>query len=258
MLDGDDFISTKSRSISEDSSHSLNAESIFQQLYKDLSLDFIQATSTNERKGLCYNSSTLSYGDIEFSELVKLFQELEKLGFRCDRHSHFVDIGCGAGKPIFAAALLQNFTRCTGIEILSGLHSICEQNAVKWNRLCTKLRLKKKLLIDVDFICGDALEVNWSDADLVFIHGTCFNEAMVNKLFHLTDCLKPHSFVVSISVPLVCPHLHLLHVINHVILSWGISCAYVYSRRISSIHEAAARDQIGDDEFLALFGILRT
>jgi hypothetical protein len=37
-----------------------------------------------------------------------------------------VDIGTGAGRAVFAAALLHDFDKCMGIEILEGLHKASE------------------------------------------------------------------------------------------------------------------------------------
>ena len=43
----------------------------------------------------------------------------------------FYDLGCGTGKPVFAAAAASApgglFRRCVGLEILSGLHEICRK-----------------------------------------------------------------------------------------------------------------------------------
>lgn len=37
----------------------------------------------------------------------------------------FYDLGCGTGKPVFAAAAVHPWQRCVGLEILGDLHSIC-------------------------------------------------------------------------------------------------------------------------------------
>ena len=43
-----------------------------------------------------------------------------------------LDGGCIAGKPCFAAALLHNFDKCVGVEILTGLHEISLQILDEW------------------------------------------------------------------------------------------------------------------------------
>lgn len=37
----------------------------------------------------------------------------------------FYDLGCGTGKPVFAAAAMHPWHRCIGMEILGDLHGIC-------------------------------------------------------------------------------------------------------------------------------------
>lgn len=39
----------------------------------------------------------------------------------------FYDLGCGTGKPVFAAAAVYPWKRCIGMEILNDLHGICER-----------------------------------------------------------------------------------------------------------------------------------
>jgi ubiquinone/menaquinone biosynthesis C-methylase UbiE len=36
----------------------------------------------------------------------------------------FVDVGCGTGRPVFAACLLHDFDSCVGIEILTDLYKL--------------------------------------------------------------------------------------------------------------------------------------
>lgn len=50
----------------------------------------------------------------------------------------FVDLGCGTGKPVFAAAILHNFEVCVGLELLEGLHKMSLELVNAYN---TKVRV---------------------------------------------------------------------------------------------------------------------
>ena len=79
-------------------------------------------TSKEERKYFSYNTTTLTYGEITFNGMYKIFQKLRELGFVETFGGVFVDIGHGSGKCVFAACLCHNFQATYGIEILSGLY----------------------------------------------------------------------------------------------------------------------------------------
>lgn len=56
----------------------------------------------------------------------------------------FYDLGCGTGKPVFAAAAVHPWQRCVGMEILGDLHGIClkvlQVCSRVWVRICLQPR----------------------------------------------------------------------------------------------------------------------
>ena len=44
--------------------------------------------------------------------------------------------------------------------------------------------------MDISFLCGDALHIDWNDADVVFMNSACFSWEMMEKLAKLADELK--------------------------------------------------------------------
>jgi hypothetical protein len=230
----------------------LKPEDLFKLLFGDLSVEYIKAVSHNERKTNAYTSSTLSYGDIEFKEIQKIFNILELNGFVCERHSHFVDIGCGCGKPVFAVSLLYKFESLKGIEILNSLVELCHERMSKWIKICTQKHLRRMLQQDIDFVCGDALKVNWSHATVVFIHGTAFDNVMMHTITDKLNRLAPHSYVISISKKVDSQFLEFLESVD-VTLSWGNSEAHLY-RRSEELYVPEGATTT-DTEFLLSFGI---
>ena len=98
-----------------------------------------QAESTTEA-----NDKHLTYGEIN----VQSFQQILDLVYRLnsqyignsDSHSllEFVDLGSGAGKAVFCAALSSiSFNKCWGIEIVDGLHDAAVDRLNTLNQYCT-------------------------------------------------------------------------------------------------------------------------
>eukprot|EP00966_Prymnesium_polylepis_P168999 3907620-Prymnesium_polylepis.1 len=66
----------------------------------------------------------------------------------------------------------------------------------------------------------DLRALDWSCADVVYVHATCFDESLIASLIELAGCLKPGAHVVSVGKPLVSDRLQHL-------FAWG--CAMSYS-----------------------------
>ena len=233
----------------------VNYDDFFRQLYEGISLEDVKRISNDERKQFGYSSSTLSYGEIEINEMRKIFDHLELNGFLCDHNSKFVDIGSGIGKPLFAAALLYNFSCCKGIEILSTLNEISTNKILRnWTKMLTKLRARKKLQVDIELVCGDALYLDWSDGTVIFIHATAFDPPMMEILTRALNKLVPYSFVIVLSRTISSPLLDHIESID-LITSWGETQAHIYRRSNEEYVPAGAKTT--DTEFLMSFGIVK-
>ena len=131
----------------------------------------------------------------------------------------FLDIGSGLGKPSFAAAMLwpERFTRCVGIEYLSGLHDVACSLKEKWTST-TGPALSSLMAAQtfestegpaagpvpasckpavIDFLNGDALQLDWSDADVIFMNCVLFDEPLRLGLAERTDLCKPGTVCVT-------------------------------------------------------------
>lgn len=87
-------------------------------------------SSTNlcTRSDVCTIVHALLYCGMMPLVLCLLCALLELRGIFQHKEGVFYDLGCGTGKPVFAAAAVHPWKRCIGMEILSDLHGIC-QNA---------------------------------------------------------------------------------------------------------------------------------
>ena len=106
------------------------------------------------------------YGDIEFGPFVDILLRCRKYGAMTKPGGKFVDLGCGSGRPVFAAALLHEWEALQGIEILDGLYHLCLEALEVWEedsvpRLPAKAQASLHDFTDISFIHGDATALSW-------------------------------------------------------------------------------------------------
>lgn len=68
--------------------------------------------------------NNLTYGEVHYKSIAECFRFIRNKynSFPEGQGGTFVDLGSGSGKGVLAAALMHNFDRCIGIEILEGLY----------------------------------------------------------------------------------------------------------------------------------------
>ena len=76
---------------------------------------------------------SLIYGEVKFEVLSEVFLKSILL----PPGGVFVDLGSGVGRAVFAAAMLHDFKKCVGIEILQSLFEESQQILAQWKaRTC--------------------------------------------------------------------------------------------------------------------------
>lgn len=89
------------------------AEKIFDTLYETVDG---YAVSGAAKKKLGLTDEIFTYGEITFDGFAALLEALDARG-----RGTFYDLGAGTGKPVIAAALLGNFSRLVGVELVPDL-----------------------------------------------------------------------------------------------------------------------------------------
>ncbi|ETV92550.1 hypothetical protein H310_13214 [Aphanomyces invadans] len=214
-------------------------EEFFNLLYKDFPMQVAKQISRNERRANGYVSSTLVYGEIDFRHFRTVFASILK---RHDVLSKpggvFLDIGCGSGRPVFAAALLHDFDECVGYEILEGLAHVAMDVAAIWHREkkdanLPPLKKRTRIVIHHD----DATAVgDWPSADFIFCNSTCFDERLMRAVSkHAIAAVKAGGVVVTATKPLILETQDAVAAVALVSTckmqeSWGPATLYIYKR----------------------------
>lgn len=180
-------------------------------------------------------SKTFSYGEIPFSSVEALFLIVQRVvaqrkrrvgvtvpsanGIEDPFSGEFVDLGSGTGKMLAAAALLGNFKRCVGIELVPALHEeavnlMGDSDTCVWKDAirpslcpvragCTKMHP----------LCGDLTRIDWTrpdstggtkDSQVSFVYAcsTMFTPNLMQAIAARAGSLARGAIVVTLTKPL--------------------------------------------------------
>lgn len=165
--------------------------------------------SKQDREALKIDAYEWVYGEIDFLSFAKLLNIAE-----AKPEEIFYDIGSGVGKAVIAAALLADFKKCCGIEYLPSLHK-------------TSLKCQKKLNASIEFAQANFLDVDISEADIIFVNATGFFAEFWQAVEHKLMTLKPGTRIILTSKSLPETNFQ-LNFEQFMPMSWGMSLVRIY------------------------------
>lgn len=195
---------------------------IFDQVYEDVN-PYAVSLKEREDKDL-KNDNTYVYGEVKFFSFAQILEMAEpKPG------EVFYDLGSGGGKGVFIAGLVFDFSKALGVEKLDSLYALSNSLVDKLSTIATVKELPAHKKINIQFIHSDMLDVDISDADIVFINATCFKDKLWDGIVAKLLNLKVGSRVILTSKDLNVGGFKLKHR-NMYLMSWGLSQVSIYER----------------------------
>ena len=226
----DDFIETQRK--------------VYETLVGDVSLQLGFEASHNARQKLATKNSSFQYGEIAFRSLAITIQKVQNLygGLQEPGKGVYVDLGSGTGKSCVAAALMHNFEKAIGIELLEALHRVSDGVNTAWETFQAsnsrkKLEEKKEhaqgYSTALQFVNADiTTNTEWYHADLIYCNTLAFNPDLIERLTKVAMQVKPGCFFIS-SGNLMTDAFHkgykLLEFKTQP-YSWGNSSVYIHQR----------------------------
>ncbi len=159
-----------------------------------------------------------TYGEISFVSFIALLSQTN-----INKSTVFYDLGSGAGKAVLACSMVFNVKKSTGVELFTNLYE-CSQNQVI--KLKTYPEYKNN---QINFINDNFLNVEFTDATLIFINATGFIGETWDKLNDKLEHLQNHLTIISISKKIIAKNFKLLKT-TYIEMSWGVAVAYIYAQ----------------------------
>ncbi|KAG6549225.1 hypothetical protein Mapa_009211 [Marchantia paleacea] len=198
------------------------------------------------------NRSSLIYGEVSFIAFAKLMEnycpkrrtsvaDSNKLSTAssssfCEETDsfNFYDLGCGGGRCVFMASLLNtNCAKACGIEIVPGSMHQMNQILLRLYNMEVHPNLHAlKQTQQLVFLLGDFLQMDWSDADVIFTNATCFEDPLFHKFEDMAaKILKPGSIIISVARFFSKRELWDLIDEQERRMSWAPAMVYVYRKK---------------------------
>ncbi|EEY65502.1 uncharacterized protein PITG_16814 [Phytophthora infestans T30-4] len=184
----------------------------FERTYRGFGAEYAKELSNEARKSSNLIKTSYVYGEILFFPFADIIRWVAP--FLPD-FAIFYDLGSGTGKAVIAASLVHPFDQAIGIELLEPLAHCAEKRKTALEKLKSPL-----LKTDIDFMIGDLLTTKWEDGDVVFCHGTCFNDEEWTKISRAAEKIKQGSFFISTTHVLRTGLFEVVKSLNFT-MSWG-------------------------------------
>jgi len=141
---------------------------------------------------------------------------------------------------VFAAQVIHGFDKAYGIELLEGLWKLSQDVLKQYKKDNQKESKSKKKSVgkakesDIDFICGDICEYDWSDGDVIFVNSTCFDYQLMEILSKKAELLKKGAYVLTLTKTLQSDQFELVESKAY-IMSWGTGTVHTQRHKVDPI-----------------------
>ncbi|MFS8159574.1 MAG: hypothetical protein ACMG6E_05060 [Candidatus Roizmanbacteria bacterium] len=112
----------------------------------------------------------------------------------------FYDLGSGTGKPVVLASLLFDFSKVIGIELLEELYDGSMKMVERYKYELLKYSELASKKHEIRFIHSDYGQVDFSDADVIFINATCAEYDMTPPLLEKFESLKTGTRILTSTI----------------------------------------------------------
>lgn len=197
------------------------AKEMFDRLYAGVSAYEI---SHGQRRRDSLEDRSLIYGEVTLESFHHVLSKAAP-----PAGGVFCDLGSGSGKALFLAAMLFDFSRLVGIELLTDLVEISRQVLGRYQEQVRPALPGERQQQEIEIIAGDLLQLDISGVDLVFTHSTCFEPPLLAGVGRKVGELKKGARVIGVGRQIPSEYLSVFWR-GTMTLDWGKTIATVYER----------------------------
>lgn len=200
------------------------AQQLIKKLYEDEENPYL--ISLNYRQEKHIDGDEYTYGEIVVPAFAELMRRVHP-----QPGEIFYDLGCGAGKAVFAAALCFPFLQVKGVELLPPIYALAVATQKRFNELVIEDAFFRKEVFNIEFIRGNLLKKDFSQGNIFFMNATCFKYKDWQGLQKKLGTLPVGTRLVVVTRELESDAFELIDGATYQ-MSWGPCAVYVY-RKIS-------------------------
>ncbi|MEW6366534.1 MAG: hypothetical protein AB1714_18050 [Acidobacteriota bacterium] len=167
----------------------------------------------------------LGYGEVMPHALHQILRDMP-----AREGAVFYDLGSGTGRTLMLAALLFDFPRLVGIEIVEALHQTALAALDRYNHEIRPGLPAAKQQQTIEFRCADLRTEDFSDADVVFVHATCFRPKLMEALARQLERLRPGARVAITSKVITSSRFETTRIETYE-MDWGATPVLFLERR---------------------------
>ena len=203
------------------------AKKIFHKLFDSVNG---RALSLEGREKSQFSSKSFVYGEVVPDSFYNLLKEGNPYPGQV-----FYDLGSGTGKAVILSHLLFPFKACKGIEYLDTLYNASADMLKQYKEEILPHQSEEIKKKEIQLIHGSFLDLDFTDADFIFMNSTCFQDDLMEALEEKLERLQPHTTVISLSKSLKSPAFHQL---KHKMFefSWGQATAFYHRKRLWKVY----------------------
>lgn len=182
------------------------------QLYQNIDSIGVAQRAWQQRK---FRDYAFIYGEVDIISFISILEAAHPKSGQI-----FYDLGSGAGKAVFTAALAFDFAACKGIELVPELYQL----SIQLQQQLPELNKR------IEFVNADFLTVDLTDADIVFINAACFMGETWQAITMKLKQLRPGTRIILGSKALTDPAFSLMEEKLRY-MSWGTALVRIYVRK---------------------------
>ncbi len=200
----------------------LHPKSIFYSLYSQTDGYLL---SRQGRKKLDYFYTGHTYGEITYDGFLRMLALAKP-----KPKEVFYDLGSGTGKAVILASILGNFSKLTGVEIIEDLWQESNNVLIHYQKKIVPRLLPHKKNQKISFLRNNFNNVDFSDADLIFMNAICFDYEFNQPFLKKLSKLKKGSRVITNSRWINSPLFSVAHVGSYP-FSWGGEEVFLHHKK---------------------------
>lgn len=203
------------------------AKELFEKLYKDVDGRSLSLRGREENE---LKSKSFVYGEVVPESFYEIISDLNPQPGQI-----FYDLGSGTGKAVFLAHFLFDFAQSKGIELLDTLFDASQEVYQRYEKEILPQIAHELGNKQMSLTRGDILQTDFSDADIIFMNSTCFQDDLMDALEPKLETIHANAHFISLSKPFKSPWFHQY---KHKLydFSWGQATAFYHRKRLWKLY----------------------